>query len=58
MKLRENSDYFLNINNEFIFVMEKCCAFFQVRAEFVNIIYRNITLFINNFETDVVLVGQ
>jgi hypothetical protein len=33
-----NSDYFLNSVNQLIFVMVKCCVFFAVRAEFLNII--------------------
>jgi hypothetical protein len=38
MILSVNSDYFLE-QNKLVFVMVKCCVFFAVRAEFLNIIY-------------------
>jgi hypothetical protein len=38
MILHVNSDHFLNNNNLLIFVMVKCSALFEVRAEFLNII--------------------
>jgi hypothetical protein len=34
-----NSDYSLNSVNQLMFVMVKCCVLFEVRAEFLNIIY-------------------
>jgi hypothetical protein len=38
MVLSTNIDYFLNSINQTIFVMETCGVFFEVRAEFLNII--------------------
>jgi hypothetical protein len=38
MLLGLNGVYFLNSNNELIFVMVKCGVLFEVRTEFLNII--------------------
>jgi hypothetical protein len=38
MILGVNSDIFLNNINQLIFVTVKCCVFFAVRTEFLNII--------------------
>jgi hypothetical protein len=38
MILRVNSDYFLNIIKQMIFVMETCCVFFAVGTELLSII--------------------
>jgi hypothetical protein len=39
MILTENSYYFLKSINHLISVMVKCCVFFAVRTEFLNIIW-------------------
>jgi hypothetical protein len=36
MVLTVNSDYFLNVVNQLIFVMVKCGVLFEVRTEFLN----------------------
>jgi hypothetical protein len=38
MILNVNSGYFLEQRYQFIFVMVKCCVFFAVRTEFLNVI--------------------
>jgi hypothetical protein len=38
MVLSGNRDISLNSVNELIFVVENCCIFFEIRAEFLNII--------------------
>jgi hypothetical protein len=43
MILSIQSDYFLKQQNQQIFVMEKCCVFFEEWTEFLNIIHMNFS---------------